>query len=138
MSKSLRTARAAGLALAVALTTWNCAAQSPAMSASSASGPAQRSLDETVLIARRMAAAATGLPPAGFEVVAAMAVTWADGAMGCAEPGRLYTQALVPGYLVRLRAPDGGLLNFHASRRGAVVHCPEGRAQPPAATEVDR
>jgi hypothetical protein len=97
-----------------------------------------KTLDETVLLARRMASTATGHPPVAFQLVAAEAVTWADGSIGCPQPGMLYTQALVPGYRIELRAPDGKVLTFHASRRGTLVQCPEGRAQRPSPTGADR
>lgn len=37
-----------------------------------------------------------------IEVISDEAVTWSDGSMGCPEPGKLYTQALVPGHRVVL------------------------------------
>jgi hypothetical protein len=39
-------------------------------------------------------------------VVQAEAVTWPDGALGCPEPGIVYTQALVPGYWVVVEAEE--------------------------------
>jgi len=139
MSSFHDVARTAGLAVAAALAAWSCSAQGPAMSDLPApvTPPAQRTLDDTVLLARRMASTATGHPPLVFQVVSAEAVTWADGSIGCPQPGMLYPQALVPGYRVELRAPDGKLLTFHASRRGTLVQCPEGRAQRPAPTGAD-
>jgi hypothetical protein len=134
MSNTLGQVRAAALAVAAALEAWSCAAQGPPPhdSSSPVQTPSPRSLEETVLIARRLAATATGQPPSSFETVVAEAVTWADGAMGCPQPGRLYTQALLPGYRVQLRAADNKVLTFHASRRGSLILCPEGLAQPPA------
>ncbi len=32
-----------------------------------------------------------------FTVVKAVSITWRDGSLGCPEPGKMYTQALVPG-----------------------------------------
>lgn len=40
------------------------------------------------------------------EVLEAEAVTWKDGSLGCPEPGRTYTQALVDGHKIVLRADD--------------------------------
>ncbi|MGZ5403026.1 MAG: hypothetical protein ACXWDL_00120 [Nocardioides sp.] len=37
-----------------------------------------------------------------IAVVAVEAVTWRDGSLGCAEPGMMYTQALVDGHRIRL------------------------------------
>jgi hypothetical protein len=58
-------------------------------------------------------------------------VTWRDGSLGCPRPGRLYTQALVPGWRIRIDA--GGVLHqYHADRRGMWVWCPPGAAEDPA------
>lgn len=62
------------------------------------------------------------------SVVTAEAVTWSDGSLGCPEPGSVYTQALVPGYLVVLEL-DGEELEFHASESGEVILCDD--PQPP-------
>ena len=60
-------------------------------------------------------------------------VTWPDGALGCPEPGRLYTQSLVPGYRLVLRVGEQRLL-YHAGNRGTFTFCPAERATLPAAT----
>ncbi len=39
-----------------------------------------------------------------IETVRAEAVTWNDGSLGCAQPGMVYTQALVDGYHVELKS----------------------------------
>lgn len=41
--------------------------------------------------------------PDEVEVLRAEAVTWNDGSLGCPEPGKVYTQALVDGYKIVLR-----------------------------------
>jgi hypothetical protein len=38
-----------------------------------------------------------------------------------------YTQALVPGFRVRIRA-DGPILDYHSGARGRPMFCPPGRA----------
>jgi hypothetical protein len=40
----------------------------------------------------------------GLEVVSARAVTWPNGGWGCPKPGMMYTQALVNGYQVVVKA----------------------------------
>lgn len=77
------------------------------------------------------AARRTGMGAAALEVVSAERVTWLDGALGCPEPGLMYTQALVPGYRIRIKA-GGQMLNYHAGARGAPLLCPPGRAAVPA------
>lgn len=44
------------------------------------------------------------VPTSGLEVVTARAMTWPNGALGCPKPGAMYTQALVDGYQVVVKA----------------------------------
>ena len=87
-------------------------------------------LETVVRAARADAAQRAGVPLEALQVLDAVAVTWADGSLGCPQPGRLYTQALVPGYRIRLKGP-AGVLDYHASARGGLVLCPPGRAVAP-------
>lgn len=57
-----------------------------------------------------------------LEVVVAEAVTWNDGSLGCPEPGMVYTQALVPGYRVVIKA-DGIEYSFHGAENGTLIFC---------------
>jgi hypothetical protein len=77
------------------------------------------------------AARETGLARDALVVTSAEPVTWPDGSLGCPQPGMMYTQALVPGYRIRVRAGND-LLDYHASRRGSFVLCPAGRGVEPA------
>lgn len=88
------------------------------------------SLADAERAARADAARRTGLAPEAFELVSAERVTWSDGSLGCPQPDLMYTQALVPGYRIRLRGP-AGLLDYHGSLRAAPVWCPTGRAVDP-------
>jgi len=72
-----------------------------------------------------------------FRIVAAEAVTWADGSLGCPEPGMMYTQALVPGYRIIVQA-GSETMEYHAGRAGAPKFCPPGQAEPPSAGVIDR
>ena len=72
----------------------------------------------------------TGLPADELQIVSAESVTWPDGSLGCPQPGMAYTQALVPGFRVRLRAGDE-VLDYHSGRSGAPTLCPPGRARDP-------
>lgn len=56
------------------------------------------------------------------RVVTAEEVMWPNGAIGCPQPGRMYTQALVPGYRVVFEA-DGQTYAYHASRAGTFKFC---------------
>jgi hypothetical protein len=89
-------------------------------------------LEATVDAALADAAKRTGLNRVDLKVLSAEDVTWSDGSLGCPEPGMMYTQALVPGYRVQIRA-GGQELDYHASRMGLPVLCPPGRAMPPSA-----
>ena len=72
------------------------------------------------------AAQRLSVPRERIEVVSAERVTWRDGSIGCPAPGMMYTQALVPGYRIVLRA-DGRTLNYHATDRGWPAFCPAER-----------
>jgi hypothetical protein len=57
-----------------------------------------------------------------IEVVEARSMVWPDGSLGCPEPGRLYTQALQDGALVRLRY-GSEVYAYHSGRRGEPFLC---------------
>jgi hypothetical protein len=84
------------------------------------------------------AAQRSGTPVQQLQVRRAQSVTWSDGSMGCPQPGRMYTQALIPGWLIEVAAPGGGVLRYHASQRGAWLHCPAERAHAPLPGEEER
>lgn len=65
-------------------------------------------------------ATALGVDAGEVEVVSVEEVTWRDGSRGCAEPGMSYTQALVDGSRITLRA-GGRTYEYHS-----------GGGQPPA------
>lgn len=56
-------------------------------------------------------------------------LTWNDGSLGCPEPGRMYTQMLVPGYRVVAKTAEGEL-TYHTDTRGNVVTCGVVPSQP--------
>jgi hypothetical protein len=94
-------------------------------------GPTVSSLASMTESALADAAKRTGLKRADLKVLSVEAVIWSDGSLGCPEPGMQYTQALVPGYRVRIQAGTQ-VLDYHAGRSGQPVYCPADRAQPPA------
>lgn len=65
------------------------------------------------------------------EVVSHEEVTWPNGGLGCPEPGMSYTQALVNGERIVLRA-DGVDYEYHAGKNGPAFYCPPSRVTPPA------
>lgn len=54
-----------------------------------------------------------GVPEDEITVVSVEEVTWRDGSLGCAEPGMMYTQALVDGSRIILEAA-GERHEYHA------------------------
>ena len=92
--------------------------------------PESVSLQELTARAVAQAAAEAGVAASSIDVLSAQDVTWRDGSLGCPDPARLYTQALVPGYRIRL-AHAGRTWDFHASRHGRLVVCPQGRSEAP-------
>lgn len=67
-------------------------------------------------------AAQLGIERQSIAVVSAEAITWNDGSLGCPKPGEFYTQALVPGYLVVLKA-NSQRYDYHASEKGYFFLC---------------
>jgi hypothetical protein len=80
------------------------------------------------------AAGRSGLPADQLEVLSFESVTWSDGSLGCPQPGMSYTQALVPGYRLRVRA-GVAVLDYHATVRGHFILCPAGQSVDPVPDE---
>ncbi len=72
--------------------------------------------------AKQDLASELGEPAAAVEIIRAERVTWPDGSLGCPRPGMLYTQALVRGYFIQLRAA-GRHWNYHGGRGGPPRLC---------------
>lgn len=107
-----------------------CAAAGPEAAAPPPGPAARPSLEQVVAAARADAARRSGQPAAALQLLSAERVTWPDGGLGCPEPGRLYTMALVPGFRVVLKA-GGETFDYHADQRGALTLCPPGRSREP-------
>lgn len=65
-----------------------------------------------------------GVPAEEIEVVSQEEVTWSDGSLGCAQKGMSYTQALVDGFRVVLRA-DGVDYEYHSAGSETPAYCAE-------------
>ncbi len=107
------------------------AAPSPPI-AESPSGPG---LQRAIEAAMADAAKQSGLARSEVKLLSAGVVTWPDGSLGCPSPGATYTQALVPGYRIRIQAGERDL-DYHASARGGLVLCPPGRSIEPLQGEA--
>lgn len=78
--------------------------------------------EECLELARADAAQLSGTDVEAVVVVAYDDVTWRDGSLGCPHPGLVYTQALVEGYRIVLRA-GGHELHYHGRRGAAAFRC---------------
>jgi len=80
------------------------------------------------------AATVTATDVSDVELVMAKAVTWNDGALGCPEPGMMYTQALVDGFQVVVRAADQEL-DYRVGRDGTFMICEGGGGDIPSSSD---
>ena len=87
-------------------------------------------LQAMVQLAISEAARRTKSDASTLTVVMAEAVTWPDGSLGCPQPGMAYSQALVPGYRMRI-AVGNETLEYHGSARGQPFFCPASRITKP-------
>lgn len=65
---------------------------------------------------------AEGAQASDVTVLRDEAVTWPDGAMGCPQPGMVYTQALVEGHYVQLEL-DGKTYHYTGGQQGKLKRC---------------
>ncbi len=78
---------------------------------------------ETVLgLVLADASTRSGVPEDELVLVRAEQVEWPDGSLGCPEPGKMYTQAIVPGYRVEVDTPDG-VLDYRTDSQGNFRVC---------------
>jgi hypothetical protein len=71
------------------------------------------------------AAERAGVDADAIEVTTAEQVNWPDGSLGCPDPGQVYTQAIVEGYWVVLRAGDERL-DYRVGNGGTFRFCERG------------
>jgi hypothetical protein len=100
----------------------------------SSESPAMPNDLQSIVTAAKQDAVARGAPAQAITVQSAQRVTWRDGSLGCPEPQMQYTQALVPGWRVILRAGDA-TYDYHATANGHLILCPRERATDPIADE---
>lgn len=111
------------------------ATRTPAPDATTADVRVRSQLAAMVEAALAAAAEKTGVPRSDLKVVSSASVVWADGSIGCPEPGMSYTMALVPGYRIIIDA-HGETLDYHATGRGYLILCPPGRSVEPTGEEI--
>jgi cytochrome c5 len=119
-------------ALVAASLTTGCTAMARAPAADPAGAP-------TAMVAaiRADAERRAGVAEGQSRIEEVRAVIWRDGALGCPSPGMMYTQALVPGWKLRVAA-GAQTLHYHASRRGQWLWCPAERVQEPLPGDAAR
>jgi hypothetical protein len=67
----------------------------------------------------------TGTTIEKINVIQAQSIVWNDGALGCPQPGMMYTMALVPGYRVILEVGNQKY-DYHAAETGYFFVCESG------------
>ena len=87
----------------------------------------QRKILEPIL---NEAATLANLAREKLTIVCADSVVWNNGSISCPEPGMQYTQALINGYWVVIRAAAQEY-DFRVDRGGTFRLCPQGRGRPP-------
>lgn len=71
----------------------------------------------------------TGVDIDQLDVIRSEFVEWPDGSLGCPEPGKFYTQAIVSGYWVEIEAPDE-TLDYRVTGEGNFKICESGILPP--------
>ena len=57
-----------------------------------------------------------------IDLVRVESITWSDGSLGCPQPGMMYTQALVDGFLIILRM-SGQTYEYHSGGNRSPFLC---------------
>ena len=87
-------------------------------------------LHEQIEFSKKALAQRLDIESESITLSEAREVTWRSGALGCPEPGMNYTQALVPGALIFLRAGNE-VHGYHAKFGAKPFYCPWQRAEQP-------
>lgn len=77
----------------------------------------------------------SGVAEADLVIEKSLRVTWNDGSLGCPQPGMSYTQALVTGWQLIVRAGEQ-VFDYRAADRGQFTLCPPGRGRVPQLKDV--
>ena len=72
-----------------------------------------------------------GIPEGDIEILAEENVTWRNGSLGCPKPGMMYTQALVEGSRIVLRA-GGRDYSYHSGAGKPPFYCEDPVSPAPA------
>jgi len=128
MRRPMRRARTVVIAAALTLGACAEASEEPVAEPTLPPGAAEATfvsldaLPEAVEAAIADASDRLGVPESEVAVAGALRVVWSDGSLGCPEPGTMYTQALVPGYLLTLEV-EGRRVDYHGAEGGLPAIC---------------
>jgi len=90
-----------------------------------------KTLNQQVAEAISDLAARSGIVAGDIIVTQARSVHWGSSALGCPQAGMNYTQAIIPGVLLILKAGKRNY-RYHGRMSGGLNFCPEDRAEEPA------
>ena len=99
-----------------------------------ASVPAPMNMNGQIAFAKKDLAKRLDVNLDSVKLSSAKAVTWRSGALGCPEPGKMYTEALVPGAVIYLQV-NNMIHAYHAKFAGEPFYCPRERVESPALEE---
>jgi hypothetical protein len=72
--------------------------------------------------ARQDLARRLNIGPDEVDLVEVREVVWRNGSLGCPQPGKFYTQALVPGLCIRLGAEEK-IYHYHSGGNRPAFLC---------------
>ena len=96
--------------------------------------PVPMNLNGQIAFAKQDLAERMAVDPDLVKLSSAQAVTWRSGALGCPGPGKMYTDALVPGTAIYLQV-ENVIHAYHAKFAGEPFYCPRERVESPAPEE---
>ena len=98
--------------------------------------PIPMNLNGQIEFAKRDLAERMGIDHELVKLSSAETVNWRSGALGCPEPGQMYTDALVPGSAIYLQV-ENMVHAYHARFAGEPFYCPRERVESPVLEEGD-
>ena len=98
--------------------------------------PFSTSLESLIEKAKENLAQRLSVPITKIDLVEAKPVTWPDASLGCPQPGMMYAQVLMGGYLILLEA-NGKIYEYHTSKGTEVIYC-ENPMPPVEGTPTDQ
>ena len=94
-----------------------------------AAAPNSATAEKRINYAANDLALKLGLGRSTVQFIAYEETVWRDGALGCPQPGMMYTQSLVPGYLIQLEA-NGKKFNYHGAEGRDPFLCDSSNVAP--------